>query len=138
MKNAIAPVLFIILLVACGTDSGTGGNSGDEHKWSVAIAGYPPQSGNILQAVTMGGNGKYTLGRSGFRASIDFTADDPVGLMMINFEKEAVRCVNKQGASAVRKGGRAILSGEVMCYPKSGSFEEAQPAAISGYFQLKE
>ena len=146
MKNILIVFLSAILVTGCGSDGGSDkaeqpaakGSSGDDPKWSVAIEGRPLQAGSTIVAVTMGGNGQYTLGRSGFRASLNFHSEEPVPSMMFNFEKEAIRCVNKKGASAVREGKRAVLSGEVMCYPKSSSFDEAQAASITGYFELKE
>ena len=150
MKNFILAICLCGLFCACNAESGADGADDQDSspkaaeksersakKWLIAVDGLPEKSGNVITAVTMDGNGNYALARSGFTASITFSQDEPTSMMMINFNTEAVRCANKEGASAVRDGDRAVITGEVLCYPRDGSFDDAQPAAIEGYFELK-
>ncbi len=102
-------------------------------RWVVSIDGLPEQSGKIITAVTMGANGRYGLGGSGFSATIAVNEDAPSGHMMFTYND--ARCFNRGDASVIAEGDRAILSGQVMCMPKSGGDEKS--AALEGWFELE-
>lgn len=106
-------------------------------KWKIAVDGLPEKSGSIITAITQEGYGKYALGGSKVAASIGLDRDDPNSLMVIRFMEENVRCVGNGNATATRDGDRAIVGGEVMCFPIDGSFDEAEPASIEGYFEVQ-
>ena len=105
-------------------------------RWEIAIEGLPEKSGRIITAVTMGTNGRYTLSRSGFHASIEVLAQDPKSNMMITFDEDNAHCVNSGEAQVTIDGDRAILSGQVRCIPKEGDNERTNHA-IEGWFELK-
>jgi len=107
-------------------------------KWMITIEGMPERSGRQITAITAGGYGNYAMARDGFTASIKLDQDDPASTMMFGYDEENVRCVNKDGATASRDGDRAIIEGEVLCYPDGGSFDDAKPAAIEGYFEINQ
>jgi hypothetical protein len=105
-------------------------------RWEIAIEGLPVLSGRTITAATMGGNGRYSLGRSGFTSSVSILQDEPSSDMMFNFNEENTRCFNKGNARVTIDGDKAVLSGEVECMPISGD-KQRQSAAIQGWFELK-
>jgi hypothetical protein len=150
MKNVLYPLLILFLACGCNPESNsdsttespaalkqTKESKRDDPKWMISIEGMPERSGRVITAATMEGYGKYALGASGFTASIGLERDDPQSFMMIKFSDENIRCVSEEGATAIRDGDKAIISGEVLCYPADGSFDDAKPAAIDGYFEVR-
>ena len=133
----------IFLLAGCGgegaatasTNEATNTPSGNGRKWVISIDGLPEQSGKAITAVTMGSAGQYGLANSGFTATIRVDPDNPSGHMMLTFNDANARCLNKGEAKAETHGDRAVLSGQVICMPKSGGDES--PARIQGWFELE-
>ena len=117
-----------------GTESRKSQDNRREPKWEIAIEGLPEKSGRIITAATMGGDGRYSLGTSGFLSSISLNANDPKSNMMFSFSEESVRCSSKGDATAVVDGDRAIVAGTVECMP--GVSGEEFNAEINGWFTL--
>ena len=156
MRKVPVILLMTLFLTACGgegTDASTEGEAATaankanpatkksngrsrDPKWVIAIDGFPEKSGTIITAVTMGTNGRYTLGRSGFTASIEVLAQDPRSNMMITFSEDNAHCFNGGEALVTIDGDRALLSGQVTCMPKEGG-KERSDHAIEGWFDIK-
>lgn len=153
MKILFIVLLSTLFLTSCrGEDSGgdaeaataavkanastnESGGTSKAPKWLVVIEGLPEKSGRIITAVTMGANGRYSLGRSGFTASISLMEDDPNSEMMFTFSDDNARCFNQGDASVTIDGERGVLSGQVQCMPRDGG--EKRDAAIEGWFELQ-
>jgi len=156
MRNLAVIMLTTLFLTACGGEGTDASKQADaltvesnvdqakkaasgksrDPKWVVEIDGLPEKSGTIITAVTMGANGRYTLGRSGFHASIAVQEDDPNSNMMITFNEDNAHCVNAGEAQVTIDGYRALLSGQVRCQPKDGEKVRTNHA-IEGWFELK-
>lgn len=156
MRNLAVIMLTTLFLTACGGEGAGASTEGEaltiesnveeatksatgksrDPKWVVEIDGLPEKSGTIITAVTMGANGRYTLGRSGFHASIEVLEQNSSSNMMITFNEDNALCVNSGEAQVTIDGDRANLSGQVRCQPKDG--EKVRTFhAIEGWFELK-
>jgi len=132
----------IFLLAGCGgegaatasANEATSTPSDTGPKWVIRIDGLPEQSGKAITAATMGSVGQYGLANSGFTATIRVDPDNHAGHMMLTFNDANARCLNKGEAKAAIEGDRAVVSGQVICMPKSGGDES--PATIEGWLTL--
>jgi hypothetical protein len=106
-------------------------------KWEILIDGMPPLSGNVITGATMAGFGNYALASSDASISISLENGNPTGSIIVKYTGVNIRCANFGKAQTVVDGDRAVLTGDVGCFPADGNPDDQQPSAITGWFEIK-
>lgn len=150
-------LLFVLAAFLCACDAGQGDADATEQastdtasderparksksrepRWEITVDGRPTLSGRVITAVTVGAYGNYAMASSETIINIRLVEDNPNAPMNIKYNVDEILCSNFGDATVTVEGERAVISGEVGCYPPGEDADNHTKASIDGWFELK-